>query len=91
MSTKTIKIAQNSNYDNLRNIDSDDSIITSPERGFINNPSNNYKNRSNIEANKSTSFNVTEKNITDLMKQQINLTSMSEIIEKKEDRKVFYN
>ena len=76
---KTNKLILNANYDNLRNIDSDDSMITSPER------SSNLaiKNRLNEGMVKQATFNATEKNISNIMKQKNSITtSASEIIDR---------
>lgn len=83
-----VKSILNSNYDNLRNIDSDDSIITSPQRNSTNNSSLLTASKKTkplaMESHKFTQ-NVTDKNLLDIMKKNINTTSASEIINTKNE------
>ena len=73
------KTILNANYDNLRNIDSDDSMITSPEKSY----NLSIRNRlTSNEAMKQAAFNATEKNISTIIKQKNNVTSMSESSER---------
>ncbi len=73
------KTILNANYDNLRNIDSDDSMITSPEKSY----NLSIRNRlTSNEAMKQAAFNATEKNISTIIKQKNTVTSMSEICER---------
>lgn len=83
MKFKGNKLILNANYDNLRNIDSDDSMITSPEKHYLQSNSKNSK-LSSFDSAKPNTFNASEKNISNIMKQKNSVTSMSEIIEKRD-------
>lgn len=86
---KILKLNQtrnaNLNYDNLRNIDSDDSMITSPEKNL-----QNHKNLHSENSDLGVKVAITDKNLIEIMKPKPNITSFSEIIDRNGKVSVLY-